>query len=237
MNIEHKKTALDDDSMIYQKRDDSFGKKDISNLSGKQKLQYFKDYYLLKVVVALAALIALGTLANGMFFNRSECVLAVAFLNGSQIIQPEELNDAITEYLQPEGRNDYISVENYGLDDYQMQMAYVTKMSAGAIDLTVCPRDYFEQGCALGMFAGLDEFLPQEKYQEVEGRILEGREAETDEEGNPVSYHEAKPYGIDISGSTHFAEFGGIEEDSVLCVMRNTQQAENVQKVIDYFLE
>ena len=48
MDIKQKKTALDDDSILYQKRDDTIGKKDISSLSGRQKLQYFKDYYLKK---------------------------------------------------------------------------------------------------------------------------------------------------------------------------------------------
>ena len=46
MDVKQKKTALDDDSILYQKRDDTIGKKDISSLSGRQKLQYFKDYYL-----------------------------------------------------------------------------------------------------------------------------------------------------------------------------------------------
>ena len=46
MDINQKKTALDDDSILYQKRDDSIGKKDISGLSGRQRLQYFRDYYL-----------------------------------------------------------------------------------------------------------------------------------------------------------------------------------------------
>lgn len=77
MNIEHKKTALGDDSVLYQKRDDSFGRKDLKSLTRKQKLQYFKDYYLMKVVVVLAVLIAVGSLLNGMFFNRSECVLSL----------------------------------------------------------------------------------------------------------------------------------------------------------------
>lgn len=236
MNIEHKKTALDDDSVIYQKRDDSFGKKDIRNLSGKQKLQYFKDYYLLKVVVVLIALAAAGSLLNGMIFNRSECVLSLAFVNGSRIAQTEELNEALAQYLEP-GRNDYVSVENYGLDDYQMQMAFVTKMSAAAIDVVVCPQDYFEEGCTLGMFADLSEFLPEETYQELSGRILEGQEAERDVEGTVVSYHEAKPYGLDISGSGLFQEFGGTEESPVLCVMANTGHGENVRNVIAYFLK
>ena len=142
MNIEHKKTALGDDSVLYQKRDDSFGRKDLKSLTRKQKLQYFKDYYLMKVVVVLAVLIAVGSLLNGMFFNRSECVLSVAFVNESRIPQAEELNESLEKYLDL-GRNDYVSVENYGLDDYQMQMAFVTTMSASAIDLTICPRDYF----------------------------------------------------------------------------------------------
>ncbi len=236
MNIEHKKTALGDDSVLYQKRDDSFGRKDLKSITRKQKLQYFKDYYLMKVVVVLAVLIAVGSLLNGMFFNRSECVLSVAFVNESRIPQAEELNESLEKYLDL-GRNDYVSVENYGLDDYQMQMAFVTKMSASAIDLTICPRDYFEDGCALGMFADLSECLPEETYRELAGRMLEGREAERDTEGNIVSYYDAKPYGIDLSGSAFLAEYGVTDESAVLCIMGNTEHMAYVKDALVHFFK
>lgn len=57
MDINQKKTALDDDSILYQKRDDSIGKKDISGLSGRQRLQYFRDYYLKFCILAIALLV------------------------------------------------------------------------------------------------------------------------------------------------------------------------------------
>lgn len=238
MDVEHKKTALDDDSEIYKSRDNSFGKKDIRSLSGKQKLEYFRDYYLLKVVVIAAALLVVGVLLNSAVFNRSECRMALVLLNESQLTEYVALNEAIDEYLDLENKNDYTSVENYYLEDPQMQMAYVTKNGAGAIDVIICPKDYFEKEAARGMFMDLSEVLPEDTYEELSGRMVEAREGkDQDTEGNILSYYEPAPFGLDLSGSDHLEEFGGHGEDSVLCVSRGSVNTENVIKIITYFME
>lgn len=240
MNIEHKKTALGDDSEIYKSRDNSFGKKDLRSLSGRQKLEYFRDYYLVKVLVAAAILIFAGALLNSMVFNRSNCLFALALINESELetAGTDTLIDALTDYLGVQGKNDYVSVENYYLEDAQMVMAYSAKNSAGAIDMILCPRDYFEEGAERGMFADLGEALPQELYSTVSDRLLEARVIdEQDNEGNALSYEDPRPYGIDISGSAHFAEVGGYADDLVLCVSGGYTNTENVAKVVLYFLE
>lgn len=237
MNIEHKKTALGDDSAIYQKRDNSFGKKNLGNLSKKEKLGYFRDYYLMKVIVAVVILIAVGALLNTTVFNRSECVLSVALINESQVTESDSLTDDLDAYLGELEKNDYVAVSNFGLDDYQMEMAFLTRTATSSIDLIICPEDYFEQACNQGMLADLSGFLPQETQDALSERILKGQEAETDDDGNIISYYEAKPYGIDISGSARLTQFGGVEEHPVLCVLLNVKNTENTLKAIEYFAE
>lgn len=238
MDVKHKKTALDDDSEIYKSRDNSFGKKDIRSLSGKEKLEYFRDYYLLKVIIILAVLVFVAVLLNTTVFNRSECRLALVLLNESQLTESAGLNEAIEEYLDIQNKNDYTSVENYSLEDAQMQMAYITKNAAGAVDVIICPRDYFEEQAARGMFMDLSEFLSEDMCEEFSDRMLEVREVkEEDEEGNILSYYEPSPFGLDLSGSDRMEEFWGNTEDSVLCVSCGSVNTENVLKIITYFME
>lgn len=237
MDVEHKKTALDDDSEIYKKRDNSFGKKDIHSLSRKQKLEYFKDYYLKKVLVILVAVVFVGSLLNSMVFHRSTCVLGLALLNESQIEEPEALSEALTEYLDITEKNDYVSVESFNLEEAQMQMAYMAKAAAGGLDAVICPRDYFEEGAERGMFADLREILPEETYTELSDRMLEVREGkDQDEEGNIVSYYEPRPYGIDISDSAHFESLGDNEEEPVLCILQGAVNTSNAAEAITYFV-
>lgn len=237
MNIEHKKTTLDDNSVLYQKRGDSVTKKqDLKDLSGKQKILYFKDYYLKIVIIVIIACIIIGTLLNSMFFNRQTNILSVVFLNDSYIADTEGLQNTLTEYLAPENKNDYITVTDYNTDDYQVQMAYSTQLMAGGIDVIICPKEYFEENSKFGAFVDMSEFLPAGLYEKSSDKMLESREAETDNLGEIISYYEAKPYGIDLSGNSRYEEFGGFGDDAILCVSKNSPNTENAVRLIEWFM-
>lgn len=236
MDVEHKQTALDDNADIYKSRDNSFGKKDIRALSGKQRLEYFRDYYLIKVLIALAVLVCAGALLDTMVFHPSRCVLAVTLVGEKGFPETEEMNKAMTEYLSVSSKNDYVVVENYDLEDYQMNMAYVTKAAAGSIDVVICTKKYFEEEAARGMFADLREVLPEALYDQLQGQIVEGQEMdEVDDDGKIVSWHDPCPYGIDISGSAKLSEFGDAGGDAVLGIARGAQNTENALKALEFF--
>lgn len=238
MNIEHKKTTLDDDSILYQKRGDSVTKKqDIKNLSKKEKLFYFKDYYLKVVIVIIIAAIAAGTLANSMFFNRQTNILSVSFVNDSYLTDTEGLQNAITEYFAPENKNDYITVSNFNTEDYQIQMAFSTQLMAGAIDIIVCSEDYFEANAKLGAFMDLKAFLSDDLYEKLSDKMIESREEDTDYLGEVISYGELKPYGISLTGNDFYQKFGGFNSNAILCVAGNAPNPENAVKLIEWFME
>lgn len=73
-NIEHKKSTLDDDASIYQRKDEREDSKSIkekwSSLNGKEKRQYFKDYLLGPIIAVVAIIgfivyIVYSTVING----------------------------------------------------------------------------------------------------------------------------------------------------------------------------
>lgn len=238
MNIEHKKTVLEDDAKMYRKDKDKITKEELKNLPPKQKWQYFRDYYLKFVIVIIIALIAVGTIINTTILNPQTTVMSLATINECQIYETEEPIQKLTEYLEVTDKNSNVNIGYYNLDDYQMNMAYVTHAATGGIDLVICPKDYFTQGSRQGMFLDLSEFLPAEMYEALSDRILMEQEAEeVDEEGNPISLLEAKPYGIDLSGSIAYQDFGGLEPEPVLCVMASVVNTDNAIKTISYLTE
>lgn len=237
MNIEHKKTTLDDDAILYQKRDDSFARKDLSGFSRAEKLTYFKDYYLKKLLIGAVFLIAAIYFIYSLTFARKESVFSAVFLNQSYISDLDGINAALTDYLIDDSKNQYVGASNFDLDQYQEQMAYITQMSTGTIDLVVCPKDYFKDGSAQGLFMDLEEFLPSDLYETLKERMLTASEAVTDEAGEVTSYLDPKEYGISLSGTTRYSEFDGYDPDSVLCVLRNTPNPENAVKVIAWFTD
>ena len=44
------KTKLEDDALLYQKREEKKDREKFKELDGKGKLQFFRDYYLVKAV-------------------------------------------------------------------------------------------------------------------------------------------------------------------------------------------
>lgn len=237
MNTDHKKSVLGDDAFLYQQSHDTVSKEELKNMNFKQKLQYFKDYYMKKVIVVLIIIIAAISILNETVFNRSDCALFIACINDCMINKSEDMTTALTDYIQPEDKNDYVNISYYDLEDYNTNMAFVTHSTTGSIDLFIASSEFFEEKAALGMFADLSEVLPAEIYEQLSDKLIEGRTAETDIDGNIVSYGEYTPYGIDLSGNEKLAEYETIGKNPILCVSVTTENMDNVIKGLTYLLD
>lgn len=230
-----KKTTLGDDALIYQRSKDTITKEEIKKLPFRQRIGYFRDYYLKIVLVVVLAAVLIGYLLNTTVFNRAECVLAICCLNDSGLTGSEDMDRFLEEYIGMEGKNDYIQTEAFYLDNYQVSMAFTTRIAAGAIDLVICSYDDFLEQSGHGMFRDLSEFLPADMYARLSDRFLENSVVEYDTSGEIVSHTEPFPFGIDLSDSSAYKEYGGLGSRPVLCVAANVQNTENVQKAISWF--
>lgn len=233
MNIEHKKTALDDDSLLYQKRDDSLGKKDTSNLTKLQKVEYFKDYYLKAVLIIIAVGILAAVLIYNMFFRKQVDVLQIAFLDDAYAAESERWQSDLRDYYGLTSKDEYIALDYYNLDDYTAQMKLSTMLGARVIDLMVCDEESFQRYAALGTFADLSEFLPKDVYTKFQDDIVEASEEETDVNFNVTKTYPPKPYGIDITDNAVYRQYGGSESRTILGVVVSTERTENVLKFLD----
>lgn len=237
MEIKHRKTVLDDDASIYNKKHDVVTKEDLKNLSFKEKLHYYKDYYLKITIIVLIIIIGIIMVLNETLFNRKTCILSVACLNEYQISLTEDMNTALEELLQPENKNDYANVSYYDLDQYNMNMAYVTHTATGGVDLQICSKEQFEISASRGMLMDLSEFLPEETFQKLSDSIIEARTADEDYETGEITYGEMQPFGIDLSESEIYKQFGGYGNEPILCVLINAANPENAIQAIQYLTE
>lgn len=235
MDIKFKKTALDDDALIYQRSKDTTTKEDIKSLPLRQRLGYFRDYYLKIVVVAVLSVIVLASILNTTVFNRSESELSICFLNGSVPEKSEDLDSFFEEYIGLENKNDYIRSESFFLDNYQMDMAFKTKLMAGAIDLVICSYDDFMEQSEARLFCDLREFLPEDMYDQLSELLVENKVPELDDMGEITAYSDPIPMGIDLSGSSLYKEYGGTATRPVLCAAGTTKNKENALTAIACF--
>lgn len=234
MNIKNKKTALDDSASLYEQNRDYSSKDNLKNLTGKQKWRYFLDYYWkqLLVIILIAAFVL--NLLNTMIFNRSECLLSLITTNECNIERSEELSETLQDYLSLENKNDYVSVEYFDTENAQMNMAYTARIAANSADIIVCSYEDFVQTAQQGVFVNLKETLPEETYNQLLDNLLEEQIIETDIDGNEISRGELAPYGIDISNSAVYKEFGGTGERVILGISVGSPNPENAWKAITY---
>lgn len=236
MNIENKKTVLSDDSPLYQKRDESFRKKDTSHLNAKGKAGYFKDYYMKPLIAIVLIAVFAVYMIYTIFFKHQETVLTVAFLNESYLQQTDALSEDLRSYYELTDKNQMLDISYYNLDDYASQMKFTTMTAAQSMDVVVCPKTTFEQYSKFGYFEDLSAVLPQELYDKVSDRILESSQEETDIEGNVTATLPAAPHGIDISGNALYADYEGVGDDVILCIVAGSKNMDNAVKFANYVI-
>lgn len=237
MDIKNKKTALGDDASIYSRNRDAATKENMKNLTKKERFQYFLDYHSKKVIVILLIVGFAGMMLYETVINPSHCVFSVACVDDVSINDTDGAQADLEEYVEIENKNDYGSVSYYNREDYNSNTAFITHMMTGTIDIIICSEEYFQTGSEQGMFADLSEVLPEDLYNSLSDRILEGQYVDTDTDGTELSRGEVTPYGIDITGSVKFEEFEGIGGDPVLCVAASSENTENIIKIVTYFTE
>lgn len=237
MNIENKKTALNDDAVLYQQNRDYATKENLKNLSGKQKWRYFLDYYWKKLLVAVIILVFGFHLLNTMVINPSECRLSLITINDCMVQQSEELGAKLKDYLGIENKNEYVSVEYFDTDNAQMNMVYTTRIAANATDLILCSYEDFIASAAQGIFINLADTLPEDMQKTLSDQFVEAQIIETDIDGNELSRGDAAPYGLDITGSALYEQFGGSGDQVILCIPVNSPNLKNAVKAISSFME
>ena len=218
MDINQKKTALDDDSILYQKRDDSTGKKDISTLSGRQKLQYFKDYYLKFCILTVVLMVIGVNLVYTIFFRHQETILNIALVNDTVLANAEGLADYLQDYYQADGKHQLITVSNYYLEDPNQQIAFTTKLVTGDIDIVICDQETFDSECTSGFYLDLSDQLSPAANAAFSDDLITGHIEERDNDDQIISTGPDLPYGVNIADTPLYTFFGGTASQAILCV-------------------
>jgi hypothetical protein len=84
INLNGKKTSLEEEADIYQKRSDKESEREkIKKMNGKEKRSYFAAYYLPKLLIILAVLSVVFYLLWADVINKRDIILRCAVLNES----------------------------------------------------------------------------------------------------------------------------------------------------------
>lgn len=234
MDINNRKTALDDDSILYQKRDADSNKQDIKDLNQKGKLQYFADYYLMKVVIVLVSVILVGYLIYSSIFNRQETVLTVCCIGNTMITENEAMAEDLRPVFEPLEKNESLYITNYYLEDYNQQMSFSTHLAARDIDIVILDKAQFDRLSGQGMFADLSQVLDPSLYEELKDQLIDGKVISYTTQGEIESYSDPYPMVIDVTDNPVIKDYVTYSNEVYLGICIGTQRTEKAQTFIDY---
>lgn len=177
----------------------------ISAMNKEQKFEYFKAYYLAKLICAFIGIILLVWFVNDTFLQKQ--VVSAGCIYG--VLVSDDTKEALTtDYLDyysydKDKYEAFISTDNMFEDTEQkmdanaQEMALITQASAGEIHYLILDKNNFDRYASGGIYASLDELFKDGLPEKVKDKVIYTKDPESG-----ISY----PAAIDISGTKLFAD-------------------------------
>ncbi|MBP3579098.1 MAG: hypothetical protein J6K15_13395 [Lachnospiraceae bacterium] len=233
MNLKNKKTVLGDDAALYSHKEDVSEKEKWDSMTKKERLRYFADYYLGKIVITLIVLAVVGSIAYTMLKPRPETVLSVAVVNDA-VNQPlyDELQSRYEAFISlNEEEQQTVFDTGYTFNDYDYQSWQKFSMynMVGDLDVSILPKKYFEEYAPGEYFSPVAAHLSSGLYGALSEYLLETKK--TDDSGNLIPGSETV-YGIDLS-STWLYQNRASEDTMVLVINLAPKNANNIESFLN----
>ena len=234
MNLKNKKTTLGDNAALYNQRGNISEKEKWADMNNKERLRYFTDYYLLKIIVVVAITAFIVSFIVTALRPVPERIFSVAIVEdaGNQVLY-EELQIKLEDVLKMDPENEEIVFDTSHLlsnGDYQAWQKYFLYNTVGDIDVSIMPKYVFEEYAPGNYFSLISERLSSDLYVALEPYFLES--SLRDENGSIIPDSEAV-YGIDIS-STWLYENIEIQEPMILVINIAPKNVENIEKFLNF---
>ena len=234
MNLKNKKTVLGDNAALYNNREGISEKEKWAAMNKKERLRYFVDYYLGKIVAIVAVVAVLIAFVVTMLRPVPERIFSLAVVEdaGNQALY-DELQTKLEEVLEMDAENEEIIFDTSHLlsnGDYQSWQKYFLYNTVGDIDVSIMPKYVFEEYAPGNYFSLVSERLSSDLYVALEPYFVES--LRRDEDGVIIPNSETI-YGIDIS-STWLYENVELQEPMILVINMAPKNVENIEKFLTF---
>lgn len=240
INLKGKKTSLEDAS-IYQKRQDDLPEKErLRHMTGKEKWEHFKTYYLSKLFLILAVAAIVFYIIWVDFINKSHIYLHCAILNESisdGVLT--ELSDQFTESIDMDsGKNKASFHLYYTRSDAAMEMGadagrdlsdISSRLVASSLDCMIASEeDVKDTYMKNGFMLPLNELLTKDELVRLEPYLYQ------------ADRRDGQVYGIHLKQCTVyqalFPDRTPMVDDPILFVITNApdEGKQSARQLIDY---
>lgn len=234
MEIKNRKTTLSDDAALYHHKENVSEKEKWNNMSWKERWEYFKSYYLLKVLGFAAAGIAIVSILYTMLGPKPDTLLSVAIANRGMV--QEQYLSVQTGFEQWIGMDSETQATifdggyDFEYDMYQSMQKFAIYNAGGDIDVTIMPQSAFEVYGPKGFFREVTNQISPELSELLKEYLVEC--TLIDDDGNPVS-GSAAMYGIRIDSTATYKMYEP-EEPMVLAFNLGAKHPDMAEKFLRY---
>lgn len=242
LNTKGKKTSLTEEASIYQKRQDDLSDKErIKNMTGKQKRDFFKTYYLPKLLVILAVAGVVFYIVWVDFINKSHIYLRCAILNESITDSTlTEFSDRFTDSMKMDYKKNRASFYIYytrsdvaremGADTGSDLSEISSRLVANSLDCMIASYEDVENiYLKNGFIMNLNNFLSENEKKALKPYFVTKKNEADKVIG--ISLKDCKKYRTLFTGRTP------ITEEPVLYVITNaTNEGKNYVKQLIHYL-
>ena len=229
-----KKTRLDEDALIYNKKDRQSEKEKLKDMPFKKKLSYLWDYYRYHALLIIGLVLIISYTVYTFTKPKIDTRLSTIIINNTIDSQVwDDYTEKITEHLDLDTLSEDVRL-NYsfyynGAVDYEanMRQAFGVYIAASEIDVVIAPMSEFADYVSYGFFTPLSDQLPTDLYSSLTDKFyLSGTE------DNP----KVAAYGIYMADTKLYSERSlPTEEDPVLIgIIANAPHKENSVEFIRY---
>ena len=200
----------------------------IRQMNGRQRLGYFKDYYLVPFLVLLGVLLLvlfyLFTAATVMFLEDGE-------------IDTRQLAAELTMALELDETDLSIAVEQMSPNAAKSQTAFLARVAAGDVDILIADKEVFAHFASLHTFQDLREILPDAVLEKYSGELYSCEVQVIGMDGTVQEIIPDAPYGIEIKKAGRLQAYTEYLQDPVIGVIVSADDLEEERELLQYLLE
>lgn len=209
------------------------------DMTWKQKLEYFKDYYLFHTL-CIAGAVAVGMLLIWHFFIRDdEIALYIAVVNESlEEEDAEKLKKEMGQALGIDSESIMVDDEFYLEGDGLNKLEIYLKNSQ--IDVLVADREDYELLCGFGFLKGLEQICDRSMLHNYGERLIYAAgyldNKEISFEDHETGQGEVLAYGFDMTGTDYDRSVCNKSENPVIGVAENMKHGDTALQCIRWLL-
>lgn len=206
----------------------------LKNAPFKEKLAYFKEYYLKMTVIAIAAIVIAISLIYSMLTSPSDTAFAAYFYNNTGDASDTGLIDGFVEYAEIDTKksNAYIdttmrySTDGQNLDAYAMLEKSMAVIMTSELDVVIGDTDTIDYFSHSECLHDITAVLPEDLLDRFQDRLYYTKIGESDE---------LTPVGIYVADSPKLTEYHYYTEgEPVLGIIANSNNLNNVIAFLRY---